>query len=148
HAFRNPRTRRYAALAVLCEASRVLLVTATPVNNSLLDFYHLVRLFAPRDLFTDIGVPDLLAAVESAARRGTSAELRRVADAVMVRRTRGALGAGSLTGGERLLRFPRSGPIEVLSYDMSPALVECVQRVVPSLSFVAHDLGGHGAPRE
>src|SRR5690606_1709405 len=43
HAFRNARTRRYAALALLCENARVLLLTATPVNNSLFDFYHLVR---------------------------------------------------------------------------------------------------------
>src|SRR5690606_18226335 len=49
--FRNPATRRYASLAIACEHARVLLLTATPVNNSLSDFHHLIRLFAPNDAF-------------------------------------------------------------------------------------------------
>jgi superfamily II DNA or RNA helicase len=37
HAFRNPRTQRYAALARRTAGARVLLVTATPVCNSIDD---------------------------------------------------------------------------------------------------------------
>ena len=37
HRVRNPATRRYAAVAALCGRSRVLLVTATPVQNARAD---------------------------------------------------------------------------------------------------------------
>ena len=33
HHFRNPRTKRYAALAELCDRARVLLLSATPLQN-------------------------------------------------------------------------------------------------------------------
>ncbi|MGH7447143.1 MAG: SNF2-related protein, partial [Longimicrobiales bacterium] len=152
HAFRNPHTRRYAALALLCEHARVLLLTATPVNNSLLDFYHLTRLFAARDLFSDLGVPDLLAAVESAMRGGASAELRRVADAVMVRRTRRAVMSWRSHGAAPAsLRFPASDPIETLRYDLRaawPELLVAVQDVIPALTFPAHGLTGDASARE
>ena len=59
HAFRNPRTRRYRALARLCRSARVILLTATPVHNSLLDLYFQLRLFLTDDGLADLGVPDL-----------------------------------------------------------------------------------------
>jgi superfamily II DNA or RNA helicase len=59
HAFRNPRTRRYRALARICCMARVVLLTATPVHNSLLDLYFQLRLFLSDDGLADLGVPDL-----------------------------------------------------------------------------------------
>lgn len=158
HAFRNARTRRYAALALLCERARVLLLTATPVNNSLLDFYHLVRLFAARDDFADLGVPDLLAAVDAAVHGAAGSELRRVSSAIMVRRTREAatrMATASVATSDSATRhaliatprgrlsFPARAPLEVLRYDMaasSPELRACVLRVLPTLTFPAHTM--------
>jgi Helicase conserved C-terminal domain/SNF2-related domain/Type III restriction enzyme, res subunit len=65
HAFRNPTTRRYRALAGLCIGADVVLLTATPINNSLVDLLHLLRLFLARDALRDAGVPDLLDAFRS-----------------------------------------------------------------------------------
>lgn len=59
HAFRNPRTQRYAALARRTVGSRVLLVTATPVCNSTGDLEALVRLIVRDDLLADAGVPSI-----------------------------------------------------------------------------------------
>ncbi|HEX6095820.1 MAG TPA: DEAD/DEAH box helicase [Thermoanaerobaculia bacterium] len=59
HAFRNPRTRRYAALARRTTGARVLLVTATPICNGLGDLEALVRLIARDDLLSDAGVPSI-----------------------------------------------------------------------------------------
>jgi superfamily II DNA or RNA helicase len=59
HAFRNPRTQRYAALARRTAGARVLLVTATPVCNSVADLEALVRLIARDDLLADVGVPSI-----------------------------------------------------------------------------------------
>jgi hypothetical protein len=66
HAFRNPATRRYAALANLVAGRRVALLTATPLNNTPADIAALVRLFAGRDRFREFGVPDLPAALRAA----------------------------------------------------------------------------------
>jgi hypothetical protein len=66
HAFRNPATRRYAALADLAAGRRVALLTATPLNNTPADIAALARLFAGRDRFREFGVPDLPAALRAA----------------------------------------------------------------------------------
>ncbi len=97
HRFRNPRTLRYAALSRLMEPGvRLLLVTATPINNGLRDLLHLLRLFATDDGFRDLGVASLAGAFESAdpmswdeAGPGDGdTPLARIVRAVVVRRTR------------------------------------------------------------
>ncbi|HUF26500.1 MAG TPA: DEAD/DEAH box helicase [Gemmatimonadaceae bacterium] len=45
HHFRNPKTRRYAALASLTRRSRVLLLTATPVHNRAGELAAILALF-------------------------------------------------------------------------------------------------------
>jgi SNF2 family DNA or RNA helicase len=84
HAFRNPRTRRYRSLQRLSRDAHVLLLTATPVNNSAEDLYHLIRIFARDDAFRDIGVADLSRAFRAQART----EVDRVLQDILVRRTR------------------------------------------------------------
>ena len=59
HAFRNPRTRRYDALARLAAGRRVVLLSATPLNNTPADLDALVHLFAAHDRFREFGVADL-----------------------------------------------------------------------------------------
>lgn len=44
HHFRNPSTRRYAGLAAACALRPVLLLSATPVQNSVADLRHLAAL--------------------------------------------------------------------------------------------------------
>lgn len=66
HAFRNPRTRRYDALARLAVGRRVALLTATPINNATADLAALVHLFAATDRFREFGVPDLAASLGEA----------------------------------------------------------------------------------
>ena len=59
HAFRNPATHRYAALADLAAGRRIALLTATPFNNSPADLAALIQLFAARDRFRELGISDL-----------------------------------------------------------------------------------------
>ena len=112
HAFRNRATRRYRALAALTRGARVLLITATPVNNSLDDLYWLLRLFAGDATFGCVGIPDLRACFEHAKRTGGAGRIPSVLAQVMVRRTRSLLldihGTVELPGGA--LRFPRREP--------------------------------------
>jgi superfamily II DNA or RNA helicase len=118
HAFRNPRTRRYRALAELSRTARLVLITATPVNNSLADLYALIRLFAGDDAFHDLGIPDLGGTIRAAAtapRTGQRApSLQPLLRAIMIRRTR------EIVGGEMPaksgLRFPRRAPPRAIRY--------------------------------
>lgn len=91
HAFRNPRTRRYRELARVSSSARVALLTATPVNNTLLDLYALIRLFASDTQFRDLGVQDLRALFHRAALRPDAPPapaLLGVLRAIMIRRAR------------------------------------------------------------
>ena len=67
HHFRNPATKRYRALAELAIGCRVLLVTATPVHNSVADVVHLLRLFLRDDALAGLGVPSLKRAAAGAS---------------------------------------------------------------------------------
>jgi superfamily II DNA or RNA helicase len=152
HAFRNPATRRYRALAVTCAHADVLLLTATPVNNALVDFYHLIRLFARDDAFAAIGVPDLATAFAAAAAGHEVALVRRVAEAVVVRRTRALVHRyyGRSGGGDSTLRFPDSGPVRMIRYELGSdtAFRDVLRPSLLGLGFPAHRAGGNAAPPE
>ncbi|HSJ15125.1 MAG TPA: helicase-related protein [Longimicrobiales bacterium] len=134
HAFRNPLTRRYRALASLSRGARLLLITATPVNNSLRDLYWLLRLFAGDGTFAAAGVPDLYACFRHAERSGGPGRIPTVLAQVMVRRTRSLLVDvhGSLDFGTGQLRFPgRESPVPVRY--RRPAAWRRVLRVIEDL---------------
>jgi superfamily II DNA or RNA helicase len=109
HGLRNPRTRRYAAAARLCAGARVLLLSATPVNNSLLDLYFQLRLGAGDATFADLGCACLRSAFDHAHRdpeAATPPALRRVLHAVSLRRTRRDVVAAMKDNALPDLRFP------------------------------------------
>ena len=45
HRFRNEQTTQYQLLHEICYGKKVILITATPLNNSIYDFYPLIKLF-------------------------------------------------------------------------------------------------------
>lgn len=59
HRFRNEATRSYADLLDICRGKKVILVTATPLNNTIDDIFAQLKLFqAPRNS-TIPGIPNL-----------------------------------------------------------------------------------------
>jgi superfamily II DNA or RNA helicase len=145
HAFRNPATRRYRTLALLCAGADVLMITATPVNNSLADFQHLVRLFARDDAFGDVGVPGLAVATDTALHGGDAGGIRRVAETVVVRRTRDFVrrryGTTMHDAGGTILRFPASAPVQLVRYDLDSAYhgtVDSIGEALLGLTFPVH----------
>lgn len=60
HHFRNPNSNRGRLLMELARNKKLYLLTATPINNSLDDIYHLINYFAQsqRSHFAKIGVHD------------------------------------------------------------------------------------------
>jgi superfamily II DNA or RNA helicase len=114
HAFRNPRTQRYAALARRTAGARVMLVTATPVCNTLDDLEALLRLIARDDLLADLGVPSIDVAFEL---RDAEA-IAIVVAALVIRRERDVL--------PDALQF---GTLErhVIRHDVPPLAIDALQ---------------------
>ena len=146
HALRNPATRRYRAAAALRRDARVVLLTATPVNNSVWDLYHQLRLFAGDGDFRDVGVASLQSAfaeAESAALLGTAASLQPVLRAVMIRRTRPFLRERAAAAGrDANLVFPRQAPPVAVRYGMQRDAGDgfvALGELILDLDFPVHD---------
>ena len=121
HAFRNRATKRYDALARRSIGARMLLITATPICNSIEDLRAIVDLVAPDDLLADRGVPSIDVAFERRDREWIDVIIAEV----MIRRDRGVLPA-SLQFGE----LDR----EVVRHDVFDPDGE-VTRLIESLAF-------------
>lgn len=59
HRFRNENTSQYQLLHEICYGKKVILITATPLNNSIYDFYPLITLFQPAKNSTIPGMKNL-----------------------------------------------------------------------------------------
>jgi superfamily II DNA or RNA helicase/HKD family nuclease len=105
HRFRNEATRAYADLLDICRGKKVILVTATPLNNTIDDIFAQLKLFQAPKNSTIPGIPNLERFFTSLRKRfkgldrsdpaykeaikAVSREIReRILKHVMVRRTR------------------------------------------------------------
>jgi superfamily II DNA or RNA helicase len=117
HRFRNPATRRHAALTELCRGARVALLTATPINNAPHDLYVLLRLFLTDDAFVGLGVPSLHELFSG----GTPDPemLRRVLREVVIRRSRSMIGARDAVpvAAGQAIRFPRRAEPRIVRFE-------------------------------
>lgn len=92
HNFRNPRTNRFSNLLRIITGKnpekKVILLTATPVNNTVFDLYHQLRLITRdnRRFLLSAGIPDL----EEYFRRAEEKQeaLYEILEALAVRRSR------------------------------------------------------------
>ena len=139
HAFRNAATRRYGALADSTAGRRVALLTATPFNNSPADLASLVELFAGRDRFRELGVPDLPAALRAPERGDAALALA----AVSVCRSRRLVQSCFPDIGAAL---PRRRLLPAIEYDLDGAYAGALRPLLAALDRLA-DAGGaeHGA---
>lgn len=134
HAFRNPTTRRYDALARRSIAADLLLVTATPVNNSLRDLHALFALLVADDALMDAGVPSIDVAFENRDRES----IARIVRALVIRREAEVLPA-ELRFGElerRVIVHPVAPlPIDELQFPLvtgAPLLQQFLRRRLES----------------
>ncbi|MCF6745102.1 helicase [Blastococcus sp. KM273128] len=152
HNARNPGTQRAEALRrLLAGAYRkdLVLLTATPVNNSLWDLYYLLVLFLRNDaVFTDLGIPsmrDHFARAMALNPDDLSPEyLFDVLDAVAVRRTRPFVkrfyptDTVRIAGRDVPITFP-TPRVRRVSYDLDAVLPGFFDRFAAALD--ADDVG-------
>ena len=96
HNYRSPSTNRHASLMKLLSAGKkkqLILLTATPIHNTLMDLYHQLSLITAGDdtHFADLGITDLrryfIAADRKQLAQGIE-DIIRLLDELMIRRTR------------------------------------------------------------
>jgi superfamily II DNA or RNA helicase len=118
HAFRNRRTQRWSALARRSIASRLLLVTATPICNSADDLLALVALIAADDSLRCSGV----ASIDDAFATRDGPSLDTIVGELVIRRERDVLPPELFFGtlDRRVIRHPIfDAPIDALRFPLS-----------------------------
>ncbi|PIR91297.1 hypothetical protein COZ78_02820 [bacterium (Candidatus Gribaldobacteria) CG_4_8_14_3_um_filter_42_11] len=155
HHFRNPETASYKDLQIICEGKKVILVGATPQNLKLLDIYHQIKLFHPREI-TDtliIDPPELKEFFKKAdeERQKLNGEGKEdfpdrsenLFQQILIRRTRKNI--IDEYGKEDLLHFPkRLGPyrIDYNIDDVYPGgIYNSLEAKIENLAFARYDIG-------
>lgn len=146
HNLRNPSTQRANALRELLKGlppKQLVLLTATPVNNSLMDLYHLLGYFLRNDgIFAADGIRSLRDHFADAMRQDPNdlspQHLFDVLDAVAVRRTRSfvkkhyANDTVRIDGTEQAIVFP-TPRVHKVTYDMDGVLPGFFERLAAAL---------------
>jgi superfamily II DNA or RNA helicase len=124
HRFKDPRTRRYDALARQVGRARLLLLTATPVVNRAADLTVLLRLFLSDHGLAPLGIPSL---EEAGAAGAADALASAVAPLVVARSPESARPATPIpeVHAARVIRAP---PVE-------PAALRRIVRAIRALRF-------------
>jgi hypothetical protein len=151
HNYRNPETPYRAAVLrqfLYGQRKNVVLLTATPVNNSLFDLYHLMRYFLRQDsALASRGIVKIYDRFKSAAKEDpdnlSPDFLYPIIDAVTVKRTRGFVkkyySGETIRGQDGVMRpivFPKAVPITV-RYDLeklAPGLFDAVADALDPLN--------------
>ncbi len=146
HNLRNPSSQRALAMRNLLNGSppkQLILMTATPVNNSLWDLYYLLTYFLVSDgQFADVGIRSLREHFDWAMKQDPEdllpTHLFDVLDAVAVRRTRQFVKKHyrnetvTIGGNEQHVSFPTPRVLRV-DYDLDSVLPGFFDRVAAAL---------------
>lgn len=147
HNYRNTDTERSATLRQLLKGApqkQVVLLTATPVNNSLWDLYNLLAYFIRNDAeFLPAGIPSLRGHFAEASAEApddlTPDKLFDVLDAVAVRRTRRFIKryyegttVPTESGGQYTITFPQP-EVRRVDYDVDDQLPGFFERFAYAL---------------
>lgn len=147
HYFRNPTTNRYEALSRLVKltGAKLVLITATPVNTSLMDLYHLLSLYLPEHAIFDdyrMSLRDYFVQQQKKWLNGESIDMDDVLRRFVVRHSRmlaKALSKGAIRFPERRLR--------TIQYDL-PIDVGRLYDILDKLNLAFYDLSVERLPNQ
>src|SRR5690606_24267888 len=137
HNFRNRNTQRYGNLERLISANgrrgrdgarkKIILLTATPINNTVFDLYNQINLFTggDRSYFAAAGIGDLyrqFLKARQATRNGSEFELFNLLEEVVVRRSRRFIRQAyeNATIGGKPIKWPQR-TLRTVHYDLEAA---------------------------
>ncbi len=157
HAYRSSTTQRAEVLNRLLEGSppkALVMLTATPVNNSLWDLYNLLAYFVRNDAeFATAGIPSLRERFKQASLTDPDAldpeQLFDVLSPVVVRRTRSYVkhyypdAELEIRGVRQRVSFPRP-EVRPVTYDLSTVLPGFLDRFAAALDIPDDGSGGAG----
>ena len=142
HYFRRGSTNRYQALQDLISRNKakVVLMTATPINTSLMDLYHLFSLYLLDDAISDLGHPSLKSyfiQMQKNWLEGKRIEMDEVLRRFMVRHSRDLARALDREG---RIRFPkRLFDTKMEKYSIPVSLQE-IDDLISTLTLYYYDL--------
>lgn len=154
HNFRNQGAQRYSALDTILGANgsrgrdgarkKLILLTATPINNDLMDLYNQLSLITGNDrsYFAARGIGDLykyfLAARRSLRQRDGAFALFNLLEEVVIRRTRGFIRTAypEATIGGRKVHFPQRR-LKTLRYNLEATYAGIYEEIVSGIERLA-----------
>jgi len=150
HNFRNRGSQRYENLSALIAANRgrgrsgmrtkVILLTATPINNTIFDLYNQIMLFAQNDrtYFAGAGIGDLyryfLAARQQARDEQAGVALFNLLEEVVIRRTRPFIRKAypNATINGKPVHWPER-KLRTVNYDLEATYAGIYERIVSGI---------------
>ncbi|MGH2586098.1 MAG: SNF2-related protein, partial [Dehalococcoidia bacterium] len=160
HNFRNPATKRYRALQEIIRGGskpekRVLLLTATPINNTPWDLYHQLSLITRGDDTWYAGrgpISNLRATFRAIEKGGGATGMLDAMLLSLVRRTRHDIRALQDAGqpmelNGQPLRFPHHEIPQAVSYSLESlygGIYRQIISAIESLTFAVYDLESYG----
>jgi len=160
HNFRNPETKRYQAAMEIIRGGakpdkRVLLLTATPINNSPWDLYHQLSLITRGDDTWYAGrgpIANLRNTFRTIEKGGGGAGLLDAMLLSLVRRTRHDIRALQEAGqpvelGGQPMEFPRHEIPQAVAYSLGDLYGPIYQQIIETiqdLNFAVYNLESYG----
>lgn len=150
HNFRRPTTQRYENLSTIIAAhqgrgrsggrKKVILLTATPINNDIFDLYHQITLFTQnnRGYFAAAGIGDLYryfhAARQQVREEQASVALFNLLEEVVIRRTRPFIRKAypNATIQGKPVRWPERS-LQTIHYDLEATYQGIYERIVSGI---------------
>lgn len=159
HNFRNSNTKRYRALMEILRGGtpdkRVVLLTATPINNSIWDLYHQLMLITRGDDTWYAGrgpISNLQTTFQAIEKGGGGSGLLDAMMLSLVRRTRHDIRAMQQSGepmeiGGQPLRFPEHEIPQAIGYSLQNLYGDIYRDVIDAienLNFAVYQLESYG----
>lgn len=141
HNFRNPDTKRYRDLEMICYDKQVILLSATPQNLNIWDIYWQLKLFTPYDTNHDFRIYPLSLKEYFKKCDSGEANIEDLIAQIFIRRTRSDI--KEYYPQEKLVFPVRKGPYRV-DYSIDKiykgGLYEKIDKLLQKLTYARYDL--------